>query len=105
MATLNLTPQAHQALSLVEMRELGHRAVDLHCRVSVVHSSGGWTIRVTSWATNPAPTYGPVIRLSKHHQHGHLADRIADALDEYERTFVFSPAELAVIQAQSQGAA
>lgn len=99
-ATLTLTPWAHEALSLDEMRSLGYRAVELHCRVRVGgRSSGGpWTVRVYSWATTG---HGPVYRVEWYRRHGHLADLIDKALDEYQRRYVYSPEELAQIQRQS----
>lgn len=100
-ATLSLTPDAHQALSLTEMRELGRRAVDLHCRVGIGQSRGRWTIRVQSWAQLPSPTYGPRYRVDRHHQRGHLADLIHSALDEYERRYVWTAEELVQIARQS----
>lgn len=100
-ATLKLTPYAHQALSLAEMRELGRRAVDLHCRLSVGQSGRAWTIRVTSWANVSVPPYGSVHRLDRHHLSGHLADLMHAALDEYERAFVWTPDELATIYRQT----
>lgn len=97
-ATLTLTPRAHEALSLPEARELGERAVTLHCRVALAGSAHrGWSIQVDSWAR---PDGIPVHRYRVDEQHGHLADLINAALDEYARRFVFTADELVTIQGQ-----
>ena len=95
-ATLTLTPWAHQALSLDEMRELGYRAVSLHCRLRVGGKSPGgpWSVKVHDWATNRE-------KVGRYQRYGHLADLMHAALDQYEKEFVFTPEELSQIQRQS----
>ena len=98
-ATLVLTPFAHQALSLMEMRELGYRAVDMHARIRVGGKPGGpWTVRVHSWA---GPSNLPTYRVEWHKRRGDLASLMHRALDEYAARFVYTPEELAQIQRQS----
>lgn len=102
-ATLNLTPWAHEALGMDEMADLGKRAVGMHARVTVIKGRQGWTIRVTSWAEDEH--HDPIRRIDRHHERGHLADRIHLALDAYERAYIFTPDELAQIQSQTGRAA
>lgn len=98
-ATLTLNARAHEALSLPEMRELGNRAVGLHARIGLAGAAHvGWDIQVSSWKRDQDGI--AVNRYRVNDQHGHLADLMHAALDEYERRFVFTPDELAVIQRQ-----
>jgi hypothetical protein len=98
-ASLTLTPWAHEALSFDEMRDLGIRAVDLRCRMSIGNAKKAWTIRVSSWAKDDH--LNPVHRLERHHMHGHLADIAHAALDEYARLYAYRPEELVTIASQS----
>ena len=98
-ATLNLSPWTHEALSFDEMTDLGRRAVDMHCRMTVLKTRKGWTIRVTSWAEDAH--HEPVHAVASYHARGHLADNMHAALDRYQREFVFTADELVTIANQS----
>lgn len=98
-ATLVLTPHSHEALSDDDLRTLGYRAVEMHCRLRVGGKPGGpWGIRVHSWAMTGK---GPVYSVEWFVRRGNLADLVNKALDEYQRLYVYTPEELAQIQRQS----
>jgi hypothetical protein len=100
-ATLNLTPWAHEALSLADQRELGRRLVRLHARAGVLAGKPGrWTFDVSSWEKDPE-TKLPVRLVERRNALGNLADLLHGAIDEYERRYVWTAEELVTIAGQS----
>ena len=90
---LSLSVEAHRALSLADMNEIGLRAVNLHCHVIVRRAGDAWTVSAISWAHD--------WRVKHENRRGHLADLIYEALDVYERKYIWTALELAQVARQS----
>jgi hypothetical protein len=76
----------------------------MHVRMGVMHDKQHrWIIVAHSWARNPETKY-PLASVEHEKRVGHLATLMHEALDEYERRFVFTPDELAQIQKQGHAA-